>query len=93
MATLNGDDDDVTLYIASGSMDHSLSLHEVDAETHKIKLTARCKEGHDSAISSADSFPVNKTLASRDWDGGLCLSRRDIPTVPFVCGMFEQVIP
>jgi ribosome biogenesis protein YTM1 len=77
MATMNGDGDDVALYIASGSMDHSLLLHEVDADTYKIKLAARCKEGHASAIGSADFFPANKTLASGDWDGGLCLWKID----------------
>jgi ribosome biogenesis protein len=71
------DEKDGALWIASGSMNHSLSLHRVDLDTYNVKTTARCTGGHSSAIGSVDFFSSNHTLASGDWDGGVCLWKVD----------------
>ena len=62
------------LWVATGSMDHTLLLHQVDHDTYKTtKVAVKCMDGHAAAISSVDFFPPSKTLASGDWDGGVCI--------------------
>ena len=61
------------LWIATGSMDHSLLLHEVDVDAHEAQAAASCTHGHASSIASVDFSPSDQTLASGDWDGGVCL--------------------
>ena len=60
------------LLLASGSMDHSLVVHSFDPETNKLHKEHECQHGHADAIGCVDLFP-NRTLASGDWDGTLCL--------------------
>lgn len=69
------------VWITSGSMDHSLVVHQFDPDTQQLKQYANCTNGHYSAIGCVDLFvPKNNDsidtkllLASADWDGGLCI--------------------
>jgi len=69
-----------TVWIASGSLDHTLSIHTMDVADDgdgKMSLFASCQGGHASAIGSVDTIvresSGTKLLASGEWDGGVCL--------------------
>jgi len=66
-------DKDSLVWIASGSMDHSLALHSLDPTTDVLNKYATCVGGHASAIGSVDIWSNDKLLASGDWDGGVCI--------------------
>lgn len=70
---VSASDKDSTVWIASGSMDHSLALHSMNPKTNSLTTFAKCTEGHASAIGSLDIWGSNKLLASGDWDGGVCI--------------------
>jgi ribosome biogenesis protein len=71
------------LYLASGSMDHSLTVHCLDDvfddhnnnnNKRKVQRYASC-QGHAASIGSLDlwSSTTSFLLASGDWDGGLLI--------------------
>jgi ribosome biogenesis protein len=60
------------VWIATGSMDHTLQLHQLDP-TNALSLYASCQGGHTSAITSIDLNNNAMSLASGDWDGNLCI--------------------
>ncbi|GAX20981.1 ribosome biogenesis protein YTM1 [Fistulifera solaris] len=62
--------DDDSYYVATGSMDHSLSVQLYQDQA--LQQVASCIEGHNAAISSAD-FGSSSQLASGDWGGELYL--------------------
>jgi ribosome biogenesis protein YTM1 len=66
-------DTDDTMWIASGSMDHSLALHTLDPKTNDLSAYATCAGGHTSALGSVDIWGRDKLLASGDWDGGISI--------------------
>ena len=64
------------VWLAAGSMDHSLKLYRMNPETHKLRRHADCigansKGGHAAAVSSVDFWLSSNQmyLASADWDG------------------------
>jgi ribosome biogenesis protein len=63
------------VWIATGSMDHTLQLHTIndDSSNIDVALHASCTGGHSSAITSVDINGQTQSLASGDWDGNLCL--------------------
>jgi ribosome biogenesis protein len=65
------------LFIASGSMDHTLVIHSLDPTNNQLTNQIQCfHEGYSSAIASLDFVTAgsNKVvLASGDWDGNLAL--------------------
>jgi ribosome biogenesis protein len=63
---------DASVWIATGSMDHTLQLHQLDS-TNALSLYASCQGGHTSAITSVDLNNNTMSLASGDWDGNLSL--------------------
>jgi ribosome biogenesis protein YTM1 len=69
--------DDATdkILVASGSMDHTLVVHNYNPSSRQFSLSKKCQQGHTSAIGCLDIFPTSdqKLLASGDWDGTLCL--------------------
>jgi ribosome biogenesis protein len=71
-----------TLWIASGSMDHTLAVHTFN-ESDKLRTRYLCVDGHSSSLGCVHlvhpkSDNENLLLASGDWEGGVCLW--DIPT-------------
>jgi len=62
---------DGRIWLATGSMDHSLQLFRMDADTFKLSKHGDCKGGHVSAVASVDLLhsDSHKYLASGDWDG------------------------
>jgi ribosome biogenesis protein YTM1 len=81
-------DKDSMVWIATGSMDHSLALHTLDPSTNDLSAFATCAGGHASAIGSFDLWGNDKILASGDWDGGVCIW--DFSEVPEVSVDDEQ---
>lgn len=66
--------------IASGSMDQTLVTHnhsKLESGGDNLALHAVYSGGHSSSINSVELANPNKnlTLASGDWDGGLCIWR------------------
>jgi ribosome biogenesis protein YTM1 len=61
-------------WIATGAMDHTLVVSRLTTEGKKLRLEqyVSCVGGHASSIGSVDMFP-SRTLASGDWDGGICI--------------------
>jgi ribosome biogenesis protein YTM1 len=57
-------------YIASGSMDHTLAVHQIDKDTFQMKLVATAQSA--AAIGRVDFFSP-QLLASGDWNGALCV--------------------
>ena len=62
------------VWLAAGSMDHSLRLYRLDTETHELRRHADCmgaEGGHAAAVSSVDFWLSSNQmyLASADWDG------------------------
>jgi ribosome biogenesis protein len=69
-----------SVWIATGSMDHTLQIHALDTDTFQFKLLANCVGGHNAAVNSVDFLSTNNNsnntsqlLASGDWDGALCI--------------------
>jgi len=68
----------VSVWMASGSMDHSLSLHcfqQNKSEEPTVKWAADC-QGHSAAVSQVDLMRMSaskRVLVSADWDGHVCL--------------------
>lgn len=62
-----GKDNENQVWIASGSMDHSLKLFK------DLNEYAQCHEGHSSSIGAVDIHGSGQRLASGDWDGNVCL--------------------
>lgn len=63
------------LLIASGSMDQTLLMHMVNKK-NQVNLHAVCSGGHMSSVSSTKLLSTGSdtaSLASGDWDGGLCV--------------------
>jgi ribosome biogenesis protein len=63
--------DNATLWLASGSMDHSLLLSRI--QDGRIVKRFECTEGHSAAMSSLDLYGAKRLLASGDWDGGIAI--------------------
>jgi len=67
-------DKDLTLWIASGSLDHTLSLCRLDPSAKKqLEYHSICTGAHTSAVSDVDIFGPTKLLASGDWDGSVAV--------------------
>lgn len=67
-------DNSEVVWMATGAMDHTLQLHQIDTTTRRVAHYANCAGGHASAVSSVDLLlGTAKLLASGDWDGGVCL--------------------
>jgi ribosome biogenesis protein len=65
-------DKDATLWMASGSMDHTLLVSQWNQQ-HVLQGYTTCVEGHSAALSSVDFFGAHTLLASGDWDGGVAI--------------------
>ena len=65
---------DNTAFVASGSMDQTLVTH-IHEKGCNLALHAVYSGGHSSSINSLKLVSLNGTItmASGDWDGGLCL--------------------
>lgn len=69
-----------SVWMASGSMDHSLFLHRFQPnqkrdEPPTVQWAAHC-QGHSAAVSQVDLMNTSaskRVLASADWDGHVCL--------------------
>lgn len=75
LSTANVDNNN-KMCIVSGAMDHHLMIHQYNYITNDIKHIVKCIDGHNSSINSIDILQNNNnklTIASGDWDGGLCI--------------------
>jgi ribosome biogenesis protein YTM1 len=77
LTTSNDEENHESFWIATGSLDQTLVVQQYHAENKSQRLIMHCQEGHTSSIGSVafprqgDGKPL--TLASGDWDGGLCI--------------------
>jgi len=77
-ATTANDDD--SLWVATGSLDQTLTTHKFDTKKNELILHSNYVNGHSASIGCVDIVckDQNKLLmASGDWDGGLCIWEHD----------------
>lgn len=80
-------DDEIKVWVATGSMDHSLQIHQIDSQSVlQMNHFASCTGGHSATIGCVDLFvhpqSNQKLLASGDWDGAICVWDLTRPLLP-----------